>query len=372
MLPFPVWRCTDIRDLYAELNETDAWTHSECVRTSMKNTTEKALVNAAADDKLNHIVHLTCGAFLQNLLLASIAQGRKKENLRSFHFCSWIDERTTLMLETALPYMPALEQLNVSMFNSVKSSMNNFFVALSNLTRLTALSISFSTSELQQGDALAEAVIKVRGTLRSLEISGPDKAFMGRFCQKLAHASLTKLEILVVSTNELLEPHMVDLCIAMQHMPRLCDLHFGTICGPESVRALAHHFATSYRPLQSLHLCFQQLSPEQSDLAQLIRKNTRLTHLNFSGTVHYENFAELAQDGWLITFGGNLPDAQRQSILHVVKRNLARRNACRLACLALVCVRKKKASLLQHPWQVVVIIARYLWETRNRIEWDDI
>lgn len=80
--------------------------------------------------------------------------------------------------------------------------------------------------------------------------------------------------------------------------------------------------------------------------------------------------SHLIEDGWLTSV--SLPDDDiNKELSEMAARNLKRHIACRKACMTLLSLRKRKQQRLSSiPKQVIELIAKCLYETRNLPEWD--
>lgn len=71
-----------------------------------------------------------------------------------------------------------------------------------------------------------------------------------------------------------------------------------------------------------------------------------------------------------------LPKDVIDSVSDLCRENLhrqtARRNlACRKACLTLIATRRRRKGIMNVPVEIVIMVAKRIWETRGCYEWDD-
>jgi len=134
--------------------------------------------------------------------------------------------------------------------------------------------------------------------------------------------------------------------------------------------AFKKHFASNrFWGLRELSVSSSLL--ESAEFMQLLVENTRIHFLSmrifFSDNVLFDS--TLLEEGWLteMTASSTLPN----SIEDKLRRNLNRHRGCSRTCLALIAMKRKKRMLIIIPLDLVRIIARYLWETRNKSPWDE-
>lgn len=294
---------------------------------------------------------------------------RASKFLFSLDIDSWLSRDVVDELASALQHTPQLAQ-----FRLLITSLSEPF--LSNLSRLplTALFLGLASETTQEARRLCETLHSLAPTLRSLELYWADSentAFVSVFLKQFSTRAMQQLETIGISmfANLLDQSQTADLCQALELMPRLTEIRIG-LSTDDAVRAFAAFFRM-FRPLRRLELSANSYDEEAFLLwFRALRSNTHLQRLTLSGSFPMFPLvsSELAAAGWL-------NDLQFPEFTHCplavsnhVRDNVRSLSACKRACLVLLAARKSKRALKWVAFDVVVMIAKHLWETRNDTE----
>jgi len=195
------------------------------------------------------------------------------------------------------------------------------------------------------------------------------QAFWSVFLKQLAVGP--KIEVFGVSSLDFEGDVLIDLCRLLDQMPLLKDFRVTTYSDCQgSMDELCAFFNSAFRPIRTFG-CPMLPYRSRIDLLASVAKNTRLRTLYCHKSTFDMLVVEggLADAGWLTDvcdLSCTLPEALSKTL----ERNRRRHEHCRRSCSALVAARKQKKTLMALQQQLVVYIARYMWNTRNLCVWD--
>lgn len=195
-------------------------------------------------------------------------------------------------------------------------------------------------------------------------------AFLKGFCDKLREGQFASKELRVLKFNCSLSCDELDSLLSAIPNPKSLD-ELSLITEPDVMPALSKHFSVE-RCCMLRVLSISGPLTKDHELFEVLKK-TRLHTLGLSFDSDAKNLLRqsgLLDEGWLTRINatdGGIPP----KIKDVLFRNRGRHMRCSRTCLALIAMRKKKRMLLQVPLDVVLIIVRYLWDVRNKQQWDD-
>lgn len=145
-----------------------------------------------------------------------------------------------------------------------------------------------------------------------------------------------------------------------------------------SLRSLELHGSSFEKTLDGSFVCPSWLELAYYRMSRSMMENLRRTtqlrylelRLEFPTTEEsMAPFVALAEEGWLLQIQctGQLDPR----ISQLLQRNAIRHQRCVKACLYTIAIRKSKRGLSQFPKDVILMIAKLIWETRNQEAWDD-
>jgi hypothetical protein len=185
---------------------------------------------------------------------------------------------------------------------------------------------------------------------------------------------LHQLQLLDLSSNALSDNDMEELCRALESMPHLVDLSV-FISTRAALQMLTQFVGACFRPLKNLMIDADDSIQNADALCDALSRNTRLQRLILPKPIASSVLitSGLLDRGWLIEYfpTGWLTEAHiPRDVLKLIQRNKDRHKACGKFCAQLIALRKKRHILSDFPFDIVLILAKSVWETRNEKEWD--
>lgn len=366
----PVWSASS-RLAYAVLDDTDSWCSSDAVRIGRYG-------------KTRHFAH-------------AMQFGRMR-NVRHF-FVPTLSSPNHKALEL-LQHCPLLQTLSLSCSVNLEAHMNALvkglgctrdlrqlkiwrddFVSTNLLDAIKALPLEalyFGVEGLRANDAVAygnalcSTINSCKATLVSLELnffSNAPHELCSIVCKELA---LPNLRSLALEAGFLNSSQMRDLCCAMEKIPLLTGL-LVSVPTVECASVLTSFFDASFRAIRAFG-CSTPISLPSRAVVDLFVSLRRNTHLE--SVLHFQSRnlnalveSQLLEHGFVISVDVYEDFSKELDFSAILGRNNAQRSACRQACTTLLAARRKKTALQVFPKELVANITRYLWMTRNQIEW---
>mgnify|MGYP007118554641 CR=1 FL=1 len=149
-------------------------------------------------------------------------------------------------------------------------------------------------------------------------------------------------------------------------MPYLEDLNIN-VGETNEFALLVRFFASSFRPVKKLTFSFPLDVQLVLDMLDALAKNTRVSDLYLVSSF-FPSATALLDCGCLTRVWQFHPSELPESVSSVLKRNAARHSSCRRTCVALLIPQIRKHQRI--PREIMQIIARYLWDSRNKSDWD--
>lgn len=293
------------------------------------------------------------------------------ENLRAFDFSFVM--KPPLVSALARNFSPKIEQIGIAVHDCTEESMLELFRAMK-CAHLTAVNLCLLDTEMAEfnGKHLIEALND--DYLQCIELSSYDREFDLQFFESI-QGRLKNLRTFWHGRAMLDAQLAKSLRSALEQMPRLTALNVSFEKDLEATDEIKSFLLSSPCPLQHLQLGLDRLKKEVViSFLEVIRLGTRLRSLwidEFKICWTKEKYLmPLLNEGWLVAFDSDYKNAPA-GVVAAMARNRRRHKLCQRTCLTLLVVRKRKRALTSTAYEIVVMIARYLWHTRNRAEWGE-
>ena len=297
-------------------------------------------------------------------------------NLRGVDLGTLSCSEATKSFADSLQKTPQLNEVRFELDHDDVNATRVLFDSLGKLS-LTFVQVLSSLSTLS---VFAEQLCLYLQTAQSLEyvciVVPEDEEFDAAFCRRLSTAPFASKSLQTLIFEFSLNCACVEIVLnAIQNPSRLRKLLLST-ASADSLPAFEKYFASSNCFWALRELSVSSSSFVSAGFLQLLVQNTRLQVLGVSDFLrekHEEALLEsnLLDEGWLTELSAF--SRQRQSIQHKLVRNKIRHERCKRLSTGLIAMRRKKRILINFPMDLVRIIARYLWETRNnsnKEQWD--
>lgn len=345
------------------MRESGEWT--DCKFVLVDSATTEAAAQRAKDIATS-MRYLNVSFDAENAVVCRVMECVLESNVASANVCALtcdVNIETTRAVANALKKRREnLQQLNLR-FTEISDHYQELLDAIA-LLPLIALSITVLSGENEAFcRSLVELILRKQQDLQALKLAVSEYV-TANVCKLLCAPNLRDLDffgdVLKASATR-------DLCASMDKMPRLKVLTIDL--DAESVAISVAFIAASFRPIKK----FESRSLTREDVAVAIpafAKNTRLEAIDVNDRA-FDLLPQLAECGWLCKVGyEDLPHFSKD-LQNALDRNRKRHAACRRACATLIALRVAKRALTSFPKEIVIIICRYLLDTRNQPVWDN-
>lgn len=274
----------------------------------------------------------------------------------------------------------SLKNLREICFELSMSNTKEIFEAMASLP-FTAISLELKESDdyhnLETADLLCEMLYGLKQTLRYFELrlspfatEAPKERLFERF-EECLNPNLQALHLHVELRNLACAG---KFCCALEKLSRLecLTVHFS---GPH-LRAFVSALTSNPRCCATLKwLTLKSFPNDRSVFMQMLlalRNRTRLQRFTSSIYVKEIEKSCLAEMGWLtaLDFLESPKIFVPLSLQETLMRNRKRHESCCKACVIFIALKRKRDAMKFMAYDIVVMIAKYLFDIRNQREWD--
>lgn len=371
---FKLWY-HDPESVFARLNTSADLHQISALRIELDDSLES--IRSAAASKLSHLR-------LERIFLHHVSVAQQKEvfssviskaaQLRSLHMDNLSDnEQCIEELTKALRNTTNLEWLHLATLRRdvVSLALQNFVFDALHTLPLKALKLDFCFADNLLVKNVALLLPRLSATLVFFELSFSWCTASHLMDLMKSLSPLTRLKSLRLRGHPLLFKELEPLLLSLECMPCLRDLDIQPQADNRELQALISFFAQKFRPLTTLYVRFGNMR-SVTLLLNVLRKNTRLDTLFIFSTFVWKALEStgMVSEGWLtrVEMANGPPGCE---FAEETKRNKLRHEACRRTCVALMILRRKKIFLGNFPEDITKVIAIYLYDMRNKREWDN-
>lgn len=380
----PIWSFPHLYG-FVPLDESDAWQSAESViiranlfDDSAERVSLAALQRADSLDQtsLSAVRNLCVEYWLDETQTTTLCSFLPRiQNLQTLDMNVGLSRDMVVRVTSALQQLQHLQQLSLKLeYDFTVPIDSTLGTLLDVITTKPLVALWFgheSSMERENSKLLFGALLKLRGTLKCLQLgcTGNDD-FFRLLCEMLLDFCNHSLQSFHLGDHNLTAAQMHQLCQTIHHVGSLRDLKV-TAGEDAAVLALASHCQT-FRPLRALSIRIAEFKLQSAQaLFAGLQKNTRLNDLHVASFEKFERLiitADLIEQGWLesLSVSHELPLETKAKL----QRNRDRKNGCERSCVRLIALRKHKRALVSTPFEIVVLIAQYLWDTRNLAVWN--
>lgn len=360
----PVWLDTSVE--YTEVR--NSWPLEASHVLISGETTLSALVSSDSN-VLEALRHVNCDISLvsdEEGCLAAVALLARAKNLQSIRFVCSASEAVTRALAETLLLLPHLRQLCIITHRKFWLLNEAILKACATMSQLTAIYLDFRGMTTHKMIDLLCAALHQNEQLLSFEFACVVSAFHQIFWNRMAElGGLQRLQLLRCYQHMFLGADAVAFTSALSVMPNVQDL-FLQFHDDQSVLTLTDFFrkAGQDRSFKCIELCWHYggaLSLYDLFVAMKDIPIYRLVVSDMSGVKE----SEILESGWVCEI---VPINGEQAKL--AAKNKKRHLACFRTCARLIAIRKSKRALTTIALDIVLIIAKMIWGSRNLKVWD--
>lgn len=355
--------------------EEEQWKRSENVRFSVQ-AGESGAANflRRAGGQFRHVRRVRFDCISRQHFTLQLSLVANAAALQTINFTTVLNEENAVEFSSWLPHVPQLQYLRIfvdSNFSDATNETLQHSIAL-NLSNLRGFSLNTVVTAPKAIESTLRMISSLlQKSLVAIELNLNQSVFLPlclmlqQYGSKVRLLACFAMYLETVSESE-------QFVLAIERMPFLeeMNIHVETSAGVEKIISF---FESAFRPLVRFEPRFSLsvLSADQMQrLFSALRKNTRLQHLSVADLACQALLQSgLAAEGWLTSFSMGMSPSK--DLLDIVQKNCSMHSRCRQTCLRLLLIRKHKIALSLIPFELILNIARYLWETRNRGDvWD--
>lgn len=284
----------------------------------------------------------------------------------------WLSRDVMDAFVLVLSALPNLQQLRVVLETDADQPLDLFFENLAKLP-LTALGLHLRFAAPHSCQLLFDTLEKMQRTLVCLELGCYEGSFFDAYCKALPRCG-RQLRSLHMTLGTMSKEKMDVFCSILDELAHLRHLAIRPD-DSESLASLTSYLMRSKDscPIRKMQIVFGwHVRISHGDLLCFFHalKCLRVFWLKCSFSLALME-SGLVDEGWLSEYFPVDSKPLPPDFHTLVLRNKRRHLACMHACVALIVMRKRKQRVLAlFPYELVITIVRFMWETRNRDVWD--
>jgi hypothetical protein len=301
--------------------------------------------------------------------------------LQSIHFETFnrLEERTPPELRSALCTTPQLQQLRMGLNNTTMHLPSQLLLQTIAKLPLRCWRIRTFDDTDEHAVLLAATVRLLLPTLRWLELLCDNVHVLHQICLMIVRHAGCPLRTLrfprLLFADDAAEDFKL-FCKALALSPFLEDILL-EVPNADCLAVLTRYFdTTSWSPIRKLSISsYAEIAHDELvKFFESLKRATRLSELTVLG----QGLEQALLKSGLLDFGWitNVAEWSKQTveshaIQQAVKRNKHRFSECKRFCIVFLSVRRKRLALMSVPADVVRLIVKAVWQTRNESVWKD-